>query len=104
MTVLQFVIPLLVSCLSMIYAQTLCVRREGKPAPTFPDHALGDQLSLPQAFAIRSHATRRRSVAVANEMRKNGARPKDESGTTATFVSSSRKVAKSTSVSMIRPS
>ena len=27
-------------CLSMISAQTLCVCREGKPVPTFPDHAL----------------------------------------------------------------
>src|SRR5258708_32727923 len=27
-------------CLSMISAQTLRVCREGKPAPTFPDHAL----------------------------------------------------------------
>jgi hypothetical protein len=26
-------------CLSMISAQTLCVCREGKPVPTFPDHA-----------------------------------------------------------------
>src|SRR5882672_8394491 len=30
----------LASCLSMISAQTLCVCREGKPGPTFPDHAL----------------------------------------------------------------
>src|SRR5882724_12163033 len=28
-------------CLSMISAQTLRVCREGKPVPTFPDHALG---------------------------------------------------------------
>src|SRR4051795_11791259 len=28
------------SCLSMISAQTLRVCREGKPVPTFPDHAL----------------------------------------------------------------
>src|SRR6266404_5542239 len=27
-------------CLSMISAQTLRVCREGKPVPTFPDHAL----------------------------------------------------------------
>src|SRR6266851_541005 len=27
-------------CLSMIFAQTLRVCREGKPVPTFPDHAL----------------------------------------------------------------
>src|SRR5207245_4802810 len=27
--------------LSMISAQTLCVCREGKPVPTFPDHARG---------------------------------------------------------------
>jgi len=31
----------LVYCLSMISAQTLRVCREGKPVPTFPDHALG---------------------------------------------------------------
>jgi hypothetical protein len=29
-------------CLSMISAQTLRVCREGKPVPTFPDHALPD--------------------------------------------------------------
>jgi hypothetical protein len=56
------------------------------------------QLSRPEAVAIRSQATRRRSVAVANEMRKKGARPKADPGTTATFASSSRKVAKSTSL------
>src|SRR3984893_14983845 len=33
--------PALSSCLSMISAQTLRVCREGKPVPTFPDHALG---------------------------------------------------------------
>ena len=32
--------PALSFCLSMISAQTLCVCREGKPASTFPDHAL----------------------------------------------------------------
>src|SRR5258708_15980471 len=32
--------PALAYCLSMISAQTLRVCREGKPAPTFPDHAL----------------------------------------------------------------
>ncbi len=30
-------------CLSMISAQTLCACREGKPVPTFPDHALFHQ-------------------------------------------------------------
>src|SRR4030088_701165 len=33
--------PALSFCLSMISAQTLRVCREGKPVPTFPDHALG---------------------------------------------------------------
>src|SRR6202051_3134311 len=32
--------PALSFCLSMISAQTLRVCREGKPVPTFPDHAL----------------------------------------------------------------
>src|SRR6202043_2267030 len=32
--------PALSLCLSMISAQTLRVCREGKPVPTFPDHAL----------------------------------------------------------------
>jgi hypothetical protein len=34
--------PALSFCLSMISAQTLRVCREGKPVPTFPDHALDD--------------------------------------------------------------
>src|SRR5258705_8217617 len=34
--------PALSFCLSMISAQTLRVCREGKPVPTFPDHALTD--------------------------------------------------------------
>ena len=34
--------PALSFCLSMIPAQTLRVCREGKPVPTFPDHALDD--------------------------------------------------------------
>jgi hypothetical protein len=33
-------------CLSMTSAQTLRVCREGKPAPTFPDHALGVTLNV----------------------------------------------------------
>ena len=33
--------PVLSFCLSMISAQTLRVCREGKPVPTFPDHAVG---------------------------------------------------------------
>ena len=32
-------------CLSMISAQTLRVCREGKPVPTFPDHALVQKLA-----------------------------------------------------------
>src|SRR5216684_5381061 len=32
--------PALSFCLSMISGQTLCVCPEGKPVPTFPDHAL----------------------------------------------------------------
>jgi hypothetical protein len=32
--------------LSMISAQTLRVCREGKPIPTFPDHALAGAFSL----------------------------------------------------------
>src|ERR1700694_5500486 len=39
MTFLRIVIPLYLFCLSMISAQTLRVCREGKPVPTFPDHA-----------------------------------------------------------------
>src|SRR6266581_8004745 len=37
--------PALSFCLSMISAQTLRVCREGKPVPTFPDHALGHKLA-----------------------------------------------------------
>ena len=37
--------PALSFCLSMISAQTLRVCREGKPVPTFPDHALGAEFS-----------------------------------------------------------
>src|SRR6266480_8035472 len=40
MTLLRSVIPLYPFCLSMISAQMLRVCREGKPVPTFPDHAL----------------------------------------------------------------
>src|SRR5258705_2039649 len=35
--------PALSFCLSMISAQTLRVCREGKPVPTFPDHALTER-------------------------------------------------------------
>src|SRR6267143_4029332 len=35
--------PALSYCLSIISAQTLRVCREGKPVPTFPDHALGER-------------------------------------------------------------
>src|SRR5712672_4248436 len=39
--------PALSFCLSMISAQTLRVCREGKPVPTFPDHALETSKSNP---------------------------------------------------------
>src|ERR1700737_4532110 len=43
MTFLRIVIPLYLFCLSMISAQTpFGVCREGKPVPTFPDHALSN--------------------------------------------------------------
>jgi hypothetical protein len=40
MTFLRIVIPLYLFDLSMISGQTLRVCPEGKPVPTFPDHAL----------------------------------------------------------------
>src|SRR6266850_2943358 len=48
--------PALSFCLSMISAQTLRVCREGKPVPTFPDHALArwtpdQQRTTPQDIA-----------------------------------------------------
>src|SRR5258705_4252172 len=43
--------PVLCFCLSMISAQTLCVCREGKPVPTFPDHALALPVADADGFA-----------------------------------------------------
>src|SRR5712675_1224455 len=42
--------PALSFCLSMISAQTLRVCREGKPVPTFPDHALADTVGAVIGF------------------------------------------------------
>src|SRR3981081_366518 len=53
MTFLRIVIPLYLFCLSMISAQTLRVVREGKPVPTFPDHALA-RASITKAHASQS--------------------------------------------------
>src|SRR6266481_9433550 len=43
-------------CWSMISAQTLRVRREGKPVPTFPDHALARSLADPCQHRLESDA------------------------------------------------
>jgi hypothetical protein len=44
--------------LSMISAQTLRVCREGKPVPTFPDHALASSLIMLFGFARKSLSAR----------------------------------------------
>src|SRR6266850_1101950 len=60
--------PALSFCLSMISAQTLRVCREGKPVPTFPDHALRSSCALGRrehhsvvgpAVAVGEHAADR---------------------------------------------
>src|SRR6267142_3638349 len=63
MTFLRIVIRS-IFCLSMISAQTLRVCREGKPVPTFPDHALdGRQCSTADSALIenRHRGTDRRN-------------------------------------------
>ena len=59
--------PALSFCLSMISAQTLRVCREGKPVPTFPDHALEpfgrkaraySHSIVPGGFDVASYTTR----------------------------------------------
>src|SRR6266850_6967356 len=47
--------PALSFCLSMISAQTLRVCREGKPVPTFPDHAL-NRADIGKALLRELHA------------------------------------------------
>jgi hypothetical protein len=58
MTFLRIVIPLYLFCLSMIAAQTLRVCREGKPVPTFPDHAPASSLIMLFGFARKSLSAR----------------------------------------------
>jgi hypothetical protein len=63
-------------CLSMISAQTLRVCREGKPVPTFPDHApmagysgkpVVQKLGIKPGFRIFvGHARRRMATSSAN--------------------------------------
>src|SRR5467141_4835873 len=48
--------PALSFCLSMISAQTLRVCREGKPVPTFPDHALARSVADPCQHRLESDA------------------------------------------------